>query len=390
MTTPYRRHLLPTLLTLLAVLGSLLAAQAPPAAAASGTLLRDGTGLYPRALRLQHNGAANGRVLASVVTFRGSDGIGAIYESTDDGATFRQVGEVGDPEASGGQGECCATLYELPRAVGAMPAGTLLWAASIGQDEPDRRMAIRVFRSNDRGGTWSYLSTVATAPNTKGLWEPEFSIDSSGRLVAHYSDETDPAHSQKLVAARSADGITWTGHHATIASNLASDRPGMPIVRKLPGGQYFMVYEICAAQGQYSCVVHYRTSSDGWNWGDPAHLGYRPETADGKYFTHTPNLAWAPEPGNPRGKLFLVGQVLNNADGTTATGSGATVWTNSNGGTGAWRSISAPVRVDSKVVDWCPNYSSALLPSADGGRVLEIATDYVGTVCKPFYATGGS
>ncbi|MFF5671720.1 hypothetical protein ACFY8S_16565 [Streptomyces hygroscopicus] len=92
MTTPYRRHLLPVLLTLLAVLGSLLAIQAPPAAAASGTLLRDGTGLYPRAVRLQHNGAANGRVLASVVTFRGSDGIGAIYESTDDGATFRQVG----------------------------------------------------------------------------------------------------------------------------------------------------------------------------------------------------------------------------------------------------------------------------------------------------------
>ncbi|WP_262698261.1 MULTISPECIES: hypothetical protein [Streptomyces] len=251
-------------------------------------------------------------------------------------------------------------------------------------------MAIRVFRSNDQGRSWSYLSTVATAPNTKGLWEPEFSIDSSGRLVAHYSDETDPAHSQKLVAARSANGITWTGHHATVASNLASDRPGMPIVRKLPDGQYFMAYEICAAQGQYSCVVHYRTSWDGWNWGDPAHLGYRPETADGKYFTHTPNLAWAPEPGNPRGKLFLVGQVLNNADGTTAAGSGATVWTNSNGGTGAWRSISAPVRVDSKVVDWCPNYSSALLPSADGGRVLEIATDYVGTVCKPFYATGGS
>ncbi|WNF00576.1 sialidase family protein [Streptomyces luomodiensis] len=389
MTTPHRR-LLPALLTLLAVLGSLLAVQAPPAAAASGTVLRDGTGLYPRAVRLQHNGAANGRILASVVTFRNSDGLGAIYESTDDGATFRQVGEVADPEAAGGQGECCATLYELPQAVGSLPAGTLLWSASIGQDETNRRMAIRVFRSNDQGRTWSYLSTVATSNSTKGLWEPEFSIDSSGRLVVHYSDETDPAHSQKLVAARSANGITWEGYHNTVASNLASDRPGMAIVRKLPSGQYFMVYEICAAQGQYSCVVHYRTSWDGWNWGDPAHLGYRPETADGKYFTHTPNLAWAPEAGNSQGKLFLIGQVLKNADGSTATGSGATVWTNSNGGTGTWRSISAPVRVDSKTVDYCPNYSSALLPSADGTRLLEIATDYVGTVCKPFYATGPS
>lgn len=393
---PYRRtpraggFLLPTLLTLLTLLGSLLAAQAPPAAAASGTPLRDGTGLYPRALRLQHNGAANGRVLASVVTFRGADGLGAIYESTNDGGTFRQVGEVADPEAAGGQGECCATLYELPRQIGSLPAGTLLWAASIGQDEANRRMAIRVFHSTDVGRTWSYLSTVATAPNTKGLWEPEFSVDATGQLVVHYSDETDPAHSQKVVAARSSDGRTWTGHHNTIASRLASDRPGMAVVRRMPDGTYFMSYEICAAAGQYVCVVHYRTSSDGWNWGDPAHLGYRPETADGKYFKHAPNLAWGPEAGNPRGKLYLVGQVLHNADDSTASGSGATVWTNSNGGSGAWREIPAPVRVDSKTVDYCPNYSSALLPSADGNRVMEIATDYDGTACKPYYATGPS
>ncbi|WP_461060009.1 glycoside hydrolase family protein [Streptomyces pseudoechinosporeus] len=370
------------------MLGSLLTAQAPPAAAASGTLLRDGTGLYPRAVRLEHNGAANGRILASVVTFRGSDGLGAIYESTDDGAGFRQVGEVADPEAAEGQGLCCAILYELPQRIGDMPAGTLLWAASVGQDETNRRMAIRVFRSTDVGRTWSYLSTVATAPDDKGLWEPEFSVDATGHLVAHYSDETDPAHSQKLVAARSSDGVTWTGHHSTVASNLASDRPGMAVVRKLPNGTYFMSYEICAAAGQYVCVVHYRTSADGWDWGAPAHLGHRPETADGKYFKHAPNLAWAPEAGNPQGKLFLVGQVMYNADGSTASGSGATVWTNSDSGTGAWREITAPVRVDSKTVDYCPNYSSALLPSVDGTRVMEIATDYDGTVCKPYYATG--
>ncbi|MEK8169340.1 hypothetical protein NKH77_04660 [Streptomyces sp. M19] len=40
-------------------------------------------------------------------------------------------------------------------------------------------------------------------------------------------------------------------------------------MRKLPSGTYFMSYEICAAAGQYVCVVHYRTSADGWDWGDP-------------------------------------------------------------------------------------------------------------------------
>lgn len=142
---------------------------------ATGTPSRDGTGLYPRAVRLANSGSANGRVLASVVTFDGNNGIGAIHESTDSGATFRQVG--------------------------ALPAGTLLWAASAGQDEPNRRMALRIWRSNDIGRTWSYLSSCAVAEGTGGLWEPEFSVAADGALVCHYADETDAAHSQKLVAA---------------------------------------------------------------------------------------------------------------------------------------------------------------------------------------------
>ncbi|GHH73859.1 hypothetical protein GCM10018793_13500 [Streptomyces sulfonofaciens] len=175
-------------------------------------------------MRLEHSGAADGRILAAVVTFDGGDGLGAVYESTDDGGSFHQVGTVGDPAASGGLGLCCATLYELPRRVGGLAAGTLLWAASVGQDAPDRRMAIRVFRSTDQGRRWSYLSTVATASNDRGLWEPEFSLDARGNLVCHYSDETDGVHSQKLVAARSSDGLTWSGHHDTVASDLGSDR----------------------------------------------------------------------------------------------------------------------------------------------------------------------
>ncbi|MET9499055.1 exo-alpha-sialidase [Streptomyces sp. NPDC006552] len=362
--------------------------QAGTAHAATGTALRGDTGLYPRVVRLAHSGVANGRVLASVVSFSGNNGLGAIHESTDGGRTFQQVGTVTDPEAAGGQGLCCSTLFELPRPIGSLPAGTLLWAASVGQDEAGRRMALRVFTSTDIGRTWTYLSTIATAGNEKGLWEPEFSVDAAGELVAHYSDETDPAHSQKLMAARTTDGVTWSGHHATIASGLASDRPGMAVVRRLGDGTYFMTYEICAAAGQYVCVVHYRTSADGWNWGDPAHLGYRPETADGKYFKHAPTVAWAPLNGSATGRLYLVGQVLHNADDSVAAGSGGTVWVNDTGGAGAWREIAAPAAVASGTVDYCPNYSSALLPSADGQSLLEIATDYDGAVCKPYYATG--
>ncbi|GGS79785.1 RICIN domain-containing protein [Streptomyces griseoviridis] len=392
-----RRRPHAVLLVLVAALTSLALAapaEAAPAAdaasaTATGTPLRDGTGLYPRAVRLAHNGAANGRVLASVVTFDGDSGIGAIHESTDDGATFHEVGRVADPESASGQGLCCTTLFELPRAVGALPAGTLLWASSAGQDETGRRMALRIWRSHDVGRTWSYLSSCAAATGTGGLWEPEFSIASDGALVCHYSDETDAAHSQKLVAVRSYDGVTWQGRHDTVASGLQTDRPGMPVVRRLPGGTYFMSYEICTPGGQYQCVVHYRTSADGWNWGSVTDLGTRPETVDGTYFRATPTIAWAPDPGGAaNGRLLLIGQRLLNKDGGVAAGSGRTILANTENGRGPWYEIEAPVNVPDPQINYCQNYSSALLPSADGRTVLQIATDFDGTVCKPSYATG--
>ncbi|MEV5158225.1 RICIN domain-containing protein [Streptomyces sp. NPDC053728] len=36
----------------------------------------------------------------------------------------------------------------------------------------------------------------------------------------------------------------------------------------------------------------------------------------------------------------------------------------------------------------CQNYSSPLLPSPDGTQVLQIATDWDGTVCRPYFASG--
>ncbi|MGA5355002.1 sialidase family protein [Streptomyces thermodiastaticus] len=363
------------------------AAPGPTAAAATGTPLQDGTALYPRVVRLAHNGDANGRILASVVTFDGDDGIGAIHESTDGGATFRQVGKVADPDSAAGQGLCCTTLFELPRQVGDLPAGTLLWASSAGQDEQDRRMALRIWRSNDVGRTWSYLSSCAVAGGTGGLWEPEFSVAADGALVCHYSDETDPAHSQKLVAVRSYDGIHWQDRHDTVASSWQPDRPGMPVVRQLPNGTYFMTYEICNPGGQYQCVVHYRTSPDGWDWGDPTYLGIRPETADGRYFRATPTIAWAPG-GGPNGRILLIGQRLLNRDGSVADGSGRTILTNANNGEGPWTAVDAPVNVLNPEVNYCQNYSSPLLPSEDGTQVLELASDFDGSVCRTYYATG--
>lgn len=379
------------------VLASVLAV--PPVARAApppgAVPLHDLAGLYPRVIRLAHNGAANGRILASVVHHPGGDGTGAIFESTDDGATFRRVGSVTDPEAADGRGLCCATLFELPRPIGALPAGTLLWAASVRAQA--RPMSIRIWRSTDLGRSWSYLSACATTTVTSGgLWEPEFSVAADGRLVCHYSDETDPAHSQKLMAVRSSDGVTWQDRRATVASPTRSHRPGMAVVRRLPTGRYLMAYEICGTGDQYGCAVHLRDSADGWNWGDPAAPGRMPRTVRGMYLTHTPTIAWAPSARNSTGKILLIGQLVNRRNGTVATArSGQTILVNTEGGHGYWYEQPAPVVTKPhEVTDpdrmFCPNYSSPLLPSERGDRVLEIASEWDGNVCKAYFASGSA
>jgi hypothetical protein len=346
--------------------------------------------LYPRAIRLRHNGAANGRIIASVVTFTDRGGEGAILESVDDGRTFHQVGSIPASQQAGTPGLCCASIFELPRRVGDLRAGTLLWAGSVGADAgPDRRMTQRVWRSDDLGRTWSYLSNCAESPSPRGMWEPEFSVDAAGRLVCHFADESEGVEgSQRLARTVSTDGVTWGTKQVTVQSRPGAFRPGMPVVRQLPDGTYLMVYEICGVPGQYDCAVYSRTSPDGADWGDPDDTGTMIAATSGRYFTHTPTIAVVPRSGDTA-RIVLVGQLLQNADGTQAAGNGATLMVSERNGRGPWREIPAPVAVPDAYNNYCPNYSSTLVPSQDGQRILEIATDYADNgVCMAYFATG--
>lgn len=349
------------------------------ASAATGTQLGSGTQLYPRLIRLAHSGDANGQILASTVSFD-PDGYGAIWRSTDDGATFTEIGTVRDPASA--DGLCCASLYELPSAVGGMPAGTLLWAGSFGQAPTDRRMSIDLWSSTDHGATWSSVSTVLTAPNTGGVWEPEMHVDAEGQLVLYYSDETQqPTHSQALMEVLSSDGVTWSAPRPVVALPDSAARPGMAVVRTRADGSRIMTYEICGST--YGCDVYYRTSADGADWGDPTAPGTRIVATDGRYFAHTPNITITPD-----GTIVLVGQLVYNAAGDIDASNGALLMTNADGGAGAWTPVTAPVAVPTAYDNYCPNYSSALLPTADGTGVVEIATDYNGTECDAYFGTG--
>ena len=368
-STSYSALRFPFLILLLA----LLALCQSSAWAATGTVLQGST-LYPRVIRVSHGQAsAMGRLIASTN--------GAIFQSTDNGASWSSLGNV--PTVNGSTERCCATLFELPQPVGSLAAGTLIYAASyLSGTTP----AIEVYTSTTEGASWSYSSTpLIGGDSNHGLWEPEFEIAAGGALVMFASDETDACCSQKLVQIRSYNGTTWQDKTDTVRSTVQGDRPGMITVSALPNGHFFMSYELC---GPAACTVFSRTSTDGWNFGTSSNMGNRVQTATGQYLEHAPLNRWSPSVLSGNGAILLVGQVMYESGGSVSASNGKVLFSNTNvDGTGNWYTINAPVQVPTAYDNYCPNYSSALLPAADGSSILELASDYLNGGCITYYAS---
>jgi hypothetical protein len=363
-----------------------LAALVTPASASGHQLLVAGFGAYPRLVRLEHSGSARGAVIAALTSEDSTGKFTPVLESTDEGASFHQIAEIRDPD--GRYGMCCGTLYELPRRVGLLRAGTLLWAATYRQDAgPQRRLGIRVWAGRDGGRTWSFLAEAARSHNTDGVWEPEFTVDAGGTLWLHYADETQaPQYAQVLNRVASTDGVHWGTKQLTLAIPPDRVRPGMPVIRRLPDGRYYFAYEICNFGDRY-CDPYFRISPDGANWGDPADPGTRVETATGSYFQHAQTITLFP--GGPHGvRIVMVGQIYTDATGRPQPNNGQVLLVNDDFGSGDWYERPAPVAVAGVRNDFCPNYSSTLLPVDDGENVLEIATEYDQGRCQAYFGKG--
>lgn len=381
-----------------------------------GTLLQNGPAWYPRAIRLSHSAdkARRGRIIVSTNTNAG----GSFYESADNGRTFHKLSDI-HPPVGAGRFSCCGSLFEFPEKLGKHPAGTLAWAASVnyvggGAAKPNPHSGIVGWTSGDYGKTWKALPRpIVTGTGGHGVWEPEFSA-AGGGLVVHFSDKTQqPKYGQVLARVLSRDGgDSWGRKANTVAVDAAKslakeDAPGMPVVRHIPGHGYAMVYEYCniteVKKVGHGCRVYSRTSKDGWNWGNSGNRGTLVKTTTGRQLAHAPTLAWAPG-GGSKGRLLLIARlVVSGGDVGPVTidkkASGTTILVNTAGGTGRWKTMSAPVRITNfrdgqltkaqkALVLPCQNYSSSLLPSADGRSLLEAATDVVGNSCRAFYATG--
>lgn len=377
-----RARVVAVVAAVLLVVGLVAPISTAPAGAVPATWTVIGPGFYPRIVRLAHSGAANGTILASYQL--GQQGV--IVRSTDGGQTFSplstvDVGGAVPPPV----GLCCIELFELPTALGAFPAGTLLWAGSVvEQTVPVRTMHLGIWRSEDHGASW--VPHGSCIGGDGGLWEPELLVAGDGSLVCLFSDEThQPAHSQLLASTRSTDGgLTFGDYREVVSLPVAGARPGMSTTAQLPDGTWRMTYEVCAWVP--SCGVRIRSSADGIDWGDPSWIGDEVKAADGSYFTHTPVLAWSPY-GGPGGTLVLSGQVYNAPDGSPSPGNGQTLLIDRAGGAGPWTPIDAPVHIPDPFDHYCPNYSSPVLP-LDGAAILELATEWTGQECIVRYGTG--
>ena len=60
-------------------------------------------------------------------------------------------------------------------------------------------------------------------------------------------------------------------------------------------------------------------------------------------------------------------------------------------GAGAWRMVDAPIGLANapRVTNWCQNYSTPLLPSADGSQIVLMQTDSTGVgACTARFGRG--
>lgn len=346
-----------------------------PGALANETLLEDVDSFYPRLIRLQSSGAANGRLIASFDVI----GAGHIYQSTDDGVNWSKIATIDETQFVH---TCCSELYEVPQQLGNTAAGTLFWVVSAHNGPAPASRALKIYTSSDQGQTWNYFSTPVTG-NT-GLWEAEFAIDPQGRLVMYYATEEHKGsgYNQLIAHKVSTDGgVTWSNEVVDIAIADTIQRPGMPTVTKLPNGNYFMVYEICGAT--YNCDTFYRTSSNAVSWGSPTDIGTRIESVSGHHFSHAPTVTWI-DNGTANGELLVAGQALRDSNGNEVARNGRVYMVNNSNGNGLWAERAAPLFTPSDGTNPCSNYSTQFVSRNGGTEIIQLTNKE----CRMFVGIG--
>ncbi|WVW83138.1 hypothetical protein I302_105156 [Kwoniella bestiolae CBS 10118] len=236
----------------------------PPAGTPSPNNYTDPKTNYGRGLLLSGSGVP-GVVLSTfedIYESKNNRPFFPIYRSTDYGGTWTQYSRVMDTQNGWGL-RYQPHMIQLQKAVGSYAAGTILIAGlSVPPDLSATR--IEIYASTDLGKTWSFVSHVAQGEGFKQganpIWEP-FLLEYNGQIICYYSDERDPAYSQKLVHQVSSDLRTWGPVVNDVTSSNQNDRPGMATVAALPNGKWILTYEFGGApEGSFSVYYKIQTS----------------------------------------------------------------------------------------------------------------------------------
>ncbi len=293
--------------------------------------------LYARAIQLanQSTTSNNGKMYATFEQYSSGTPVFPIYESTNSGQSWTQVGSVQDTVNGWGM-RYQPQLFELPQAIGSLAKGTLLCAGnSIPNDLSKTK--IDLYKSTDLGRTWSYVSSIASGGRADPsgaydpVWEP-FLMVYNNKLICFYSDETDSAHSQKIVHKTSTNGTSWGSLVEDVALSTQNYRPGMPVVAKMANGQYIMTFEVV----NYASTnpIFFKTSSNPESW-NASSVGTQISGGRG-----TPYVAVM-----PNGKVVVSDWSTDN------------LYVNSSNGSGSWTKVACTIT---------HGYSRCLLPLANG------------------------
>ena len=274
---------------------------------------------YPSIIELkyQQNEENNGKLIANFhigetpAASNAPNSESCIMESSDGGKNWKIIARPEETIDKSLTGATMAHLFELPKKVGDLPAGTIILSGN--SVDWNRKSIVAIWCSFDCGYTWEEYSILDEGGATwYGVWEPfMWYEESDGYLYCFYSDDSDPKYDQKLVYKRSKDGKKWEDEVSVCAFGNFKDRPGMLSMTKMNNGEYFIVYEYYGGDDGY---VYYKTTKDITKW-DAADKGTKIATAEGHTIGSAPWCVWTPA-GGECGTIFVTGRWEENGDGT--------------------------------------------------------------------------
>ncbi|MDQ0615367.1 lysophospholipase L1-like esterase [Microbacterium sp. W4I4] len=416
---PVRRTAALAIAAALAFGGLVLTQPAPAAATEPGDVLYnpasqghpDGSGGYPRAIRLDHDDSATENYLATVAAQDPAQPTELpVYRSVDGGESWAKISTL--TSHTPGWDLEAPTLFEVPRDIPGLDAGDILAAGTAWDVGDYSAQKIEVFRSQDGGENWQYLSNCTQTsglPDTwgHGIWEPVFMVAPDDTLACFISDErpAGTATNNQIIGHYISDdgGRTWSSDQ-TVDVAFPDDnllRPGMQTFAALPDGRVAMSYELCrdATDPDHACETHIKFSDDGLDWGPLGERGTLVQTSDGRQLLHTPYISWLPG-GGPNGTLLISGQRVVSGptgDKLVLAESGMVLFANTNLGEGPWTEATAPVTVqptgdynESTPVPGCAGYSTPMIPRDDGTSYVYFAAQWLGTAeqCEVRFGIG--